>query len=54
MNYPYDETILVDVDYLILSDTLNYCWGHNNELMMNWKYPRYRMKEKTYFTQKIT
>ena len=35
---PYDETILLDVDYLILSDTLNHCWGHNNELMMNWKY----------------
>ena len=35
---PYDETILIDVDYLILSDTLNHCWGHNNELMMNWKF----------------
>ncbi len=35
---PYDETLLIDVDYLILSDTLNNCWGHNNELMMNWKY----------------
>ncbi len=35
---PYDETILLDVDYLILSDTLNQCWGHNNELMMNWKF----------------
>lgn len=35
---PYDETILLDADYLILSDTLNCCWGHNNELMMNWKY----------------
>lgn len=35
---PYDETILIDADYLILSDTLNHCWGHNNELMMNWKY----------------
>ena len=35
---PYDETILIDVDYLILSNTLNHCWGHNNELMMNWKY----------------
>ena len=35
---PYDETILIDVDYLILSDTLNSCWGHNNELMMNWKF----------------
>src|SRR6056300_884659 len=35
---PYDETLLIDADYLILSDTLNHCWGHNNELMMNWKY----------------
>lgn len=35
---PYDETILIDADYLILSDTLNHCWGHNNEIMMNWKY----------------
>ena len=35
---PYEETILLDVDYLILSDTLNQCWDHNNELMMNWKY----------------
>ena len=35
---PYDETILLDVDYLILSDALNACWGHNNELMMNWKF----------------
>ena len=35
---PYDETILIDADYLIFSDTLNHCWNHNNELMMNWKY----------------
>lgn len=35
---PYDETILVDSDYLILSNSLNNCWGHNNELMMNWEY----------------
>ena len=35
---PYKETILIDVDYLILSDTLNQCWNHNNELMMNWKF----------------
>ena len=35
---PYDETILVDADYLILSNALNNCWGHNNELMMNWSY----------------
>lgn len=35
---PYEETILLDVDYLVLSDTLNQCWGHNEELMMNWRY----------------
>jgi hypothetical protein len=35
---PYEETILLDVDYLILSDTLNQCWGHNEELMLNWRY----------------
>lgn len=35
---PYDETILIDADYLVLSDTLNQCWGHNEELMMNWKW----------------
>ena len=35
---PYDETILIDADYLIMSDVLNQCWGHDNELMMNWNY----------------
>lgn len=35
---PYDETIIVDADYLILSDALNACWNHSNELMMNWEY----------------
>ena len=35
---PYDETLLIDADYLILSDTLNSCWGHENEFMMNWSY----------------
>ena len=35
---PYDETILIDADYLVLSDSLNNCWEHNNELMMNWCY----------------
>lgn len=35
---PYDETILIDADYLIFSNALNQCWGHKNDLMMNWKY----------------
>jgi hypothetical protein len=44
---PYDETILVDADYLILSDSLNKCWAHNNELMMNWEY-RDAMAERSF------
>lgn len=35
---PFDETIMIDADYLVLSDSLNQCWGHGNELMMNWDY----------------
>jgi len=35
---PFQETILIDADYLVLSDSLNQCWAHNNELMMNWEY----------------
>jgi hypothetical protein len=32
---PYDQTIVLDVDYLIMSDSLNNCWDHNNELMLH-------------------
>lgn len=35
---PYQETILIDADYLILSDTLKHCWGHENDFMMNWRW----------------
>ena len=35
---PYEETILIDADYLILSNELNQCWGHYNDIMMNWEY----------------
>lgn len=35
---PYTETLLIDTDYLVLSDLLNQCWAHNNELMMNYQY----------------
>jgi hypothetical protein len=35
---PFDETIVIDADYLILSDKLNDCWGHNEDIMMNWHY----------------
>ena len=33
---PYDETIMIDADYLILGNTLNSCWGNRNPLMMNY------------------
>jgi len=33
---PYDETILLDTDYMILGDTLNQCWRNRNPMMMNY------------------
>jgi hypothetical protein len=35
---PYQQTLLIDVDFLVLSDMLNQCWSHNNELMMSYEY----------------
>lgn len=32
---PYDETILLDGDYFIMSDSLNACWGSKHDLMIN-------------------
>jgi hypothetical protein len=32
---PYDETLFIDADYLIMSDELNKCWGSNNDFMIN-------------------
>ena len=32
---PYDETILIDADYLIMSDVLNQCWGREDGLLMS-------------------
>lgn len=32
---PFDETLLIDTDYLIQSDSLNNVWGSPNELMIN-------------------
>ena len=33
---PYDETIMIDTDYIVLGDTLNSCWDNKNDLMMNY------------------
>ena len=35
---PYDETILLDSDYLVLGNTLNQCWNSKNDFMMNYEW----------------
>ena len=32
---PYDETLFIDADYLIMSDSLNNVWGSSNDFMIN-------------------
>ena len=32
---PYDETLLLDVDYLVLSDVLNHVWGNEEDILIN-------------------
>jgi hypothetical protein len=32
---PYDETLFIDCDYLIMSNELSKCWGSNNDVMIN-------------------
>lgn len=32
---PYDETLFIDVDYLIMSNALANCWGSENDIMFN-------------------
>jgi len=34
---PYDETLFIDADYLIMSSQLNNCWGSINDVMINHK-----------------
>lgn len=31
---PYDETLFIDVDYLIMSNSLSNCWGSDNDVMI--------------------
>ena len=33
---PYDETLIIDVDYLVMSDSLTQVWGHKNDFMINY------------------
>lgn len=32
---PYDETLFIDADYLIMSDALSACWGSVHDFMIN-------------------
>ena len=32
---PYDETLFIDADYLIMSSVLNNCWGSENDIMLD-------------------
>jgi hypothetical protein len=34
---PYDETLFIDADYLIMSNALSNCWGSVNDVMINHK-----------------
>ena len=34
---PYDETILIDTDYIIMNDNLDSIWGNSEPLLMNRK-----------------
>ena len=34
---PYDETLVIDVDYLICNNTLNAVWNHKEDLLINRK-----------------
>lgn len=34
---PYDETLFIDADYLIMSSALSNCWNSENDIMINHK-----------------
>lgn len=34
---PYEETLFIDADYLVMSDALNNCWGSENEVMIDYR-----------------
>ena len=34
---PYEETLFIDCDYLVMSSALSNCWGSHNDVMINHK-----------------
>jgi hypothetical protein len=45
---PYQETILLDSDYLVQSDSLASCWNSNNNVMMNHQTQEVNREQKPY------
>lgn len=35
---PYEETLVIDADYLVMTDVLDQVWGSKNDFMINCKY----------------
>lgn len=35
---PYEETLVIDCDYFIMSNTLDQVWGSENDFMINYQY----------------
>ena len=35
---PYDETMVIDADYFVMSNVLDGVWGSKNDFMINYKY----------------
>ena len=35
---PYDETLVIDADYFVMTDVLDQVWGSENDFMINCKY----------------
>jgi hypothetical protein len=46
---PYDETLFIDADYLIMSDALANCWGSENDIMFNYSIVDTGSAEKPYY-----
>lgn len=53
---PYDETLVIDCDYFIMSDVLDGVWGSKNEFMINSKFVDLsgRHAERTIYVDEFT
>jgi hypothetical protein len=51
---PYEETILIDADYILMNDNLDYVWGNNDELLMNRRAINLKNQEMDIVDQRIS